>query len=398
MTRPRLYQAIIWVNILTLAVIFATFVYFGVDAPERATCVTRFIDFHAIWGTARIALDGQPILAFQRDVLEQAYSACEQVNMYWLYPAPMVPLVMPFGVLPFMVAFYTFLALSIAALALSMHPYLKGNNTALLAFVSAPAWLPAIVIGQFTLLWCAGLLAAIWAMRADRHIVAGCFIGLLTLKPTLGLLVPVILLADRRYVTIGAAIVTTLVLHVGAIALYGFDYLTAWIEASRTHGASLAENLAMLDAMGSVAVLAAKLGAPSDVALLANTGVLVGAAVILWVIWRQFGARSDGACAALCAAIPLSTPYLWHNDAAFSALAALFLYRAGLHKRHPGWWIVIALLWVGPGLTIWNSYTLRMDWISPPLIDPAILFLGFAVSVLLLRMPSPQPFERQEGV
>ncbi|MDX8349688.1 glycosyltransferase family 87 protein [Cognatiyoonia sp. IB215446] len=398
MIRPQLLRAIIGVNILTLVVIFATFVYFGIDAPGGGTCVTKFIDFHAIWGAARIALEGQAILAFEREALEQAYSACDQVNMYWLYPAPMVPLVMPFGLLPFMPAFYAFLALSIAALAISMRPFLVGNRAALLAFVSAPAWLPALVIGQVTLLWCAGLLAAISAMRADRPILAGCFIGLLTLKPTLGLLVPVILLADRRYATIGAATVATLVLHLGAMAFYGFDYLPAWITASSIHGASLAENLAVLDAMGSVAVLAAKFGAPARIALLINAAVLLGAAIILWFIWRRFGAHSDGACAALCAAIPLSTPYLWHNDAAFSALTALFLFRAGLQKRSQGWWIIIALLWMGPGLTIWNSYTLQIAGLSPPLIDPVMLFLGFVVSIFFLRTTFKQPTLQREEI
>lgn len=390
MTRPQLYRLIVWVNILTVAVIFATFVYFGIDAPEDTACVARVIDFHAIWGAARIALEGQPVLAFQRDALEQAYAACEEIKLYWLYPAPAIPLVLPLGALPFMVAFYSFLVVSIAALALSIRPYLQGNTTAFLAFAFAPAWLPAIVIGQFTLLWCAGLLAAISTMRADRHILAGCFIGLLTLKPTLGLLIPVILLADRRYVTIGAAILTTLVLHVGALAIYGFDYLPAWIEASRSHGTNLAENLAIIDAMGSVAVFAARLGAEPNLALLINFATMIGAALILWVIWRRYGAHSEAACAALCAAIPLSTPYLWHNDAAFSALSALFLYRAGLHNRNPAWWIVIVVLWLGPGITIWNNYTFQVPGLPAPVVDPVILLLAFAVSIFHLRSRAQQ--------
>ena len=42
----------------------------------------------------------------------------------------------------------------------------------------------------------------------DRPIRAGILIGLLTIKPQLGLLIPVILIAERSYATFAAAAVT----------------------------------------------------------------------------------------------------------------------------------------------------------------------------------------------
>ncbi|MEL6837658.1 MAG: glycosyltransferase family 87 protein [Pseudomonadota bacterium] len=388
MTATQRYLWIAWVNALTMAVIFATFIHIGIDFPETVTCVTRFVDFHAIWGAARIALDGNITDAFQRETLEQAYSACDQVNMYWLYPAPMVPLVTPFGLMPFLLAFLTFAALSVLVLMLSLRPLLPNDKVALVAFLFAPAWLPALLIGQFTVLWCAGLLAAITAMRADRHLLAGFLFGLLTVKPTLGLLIPVVLLADRRYRTIAAAVLTTLVLHTSSTAFYGLDYFRTWIIASRDHGASLAENLAILDVMGSVAAFAAQFGAPSNVALSVNLGVMIVVAIVLFLVWRQAGAKSDAACAALCAALPLSTPYLWHYDAAFSALSALFIYRIGPQKRHPAFWIILAILWIGPGFRVLNAYTFQLPWLIPPLIDPFVLFLALAISIQQLGMGS----------
>ncbi len=381
MTTQQRHQLIAWINALTMAVIFTTFVYFGIDFPESDSCVTKFIDFHAIWGAARIALDGDAIAAFQRETLEQAYSACKEVKMYWLYPAPMVVLISPFGTLPFLVAFLGFAVLSIIALALSMKPFLHDNKAALMLIAVAPAWLPALVIGQFTLLWCAGFMAALGAMRADRHVVAGVLIGLLTLKPTLGLLIPVILLADRRYATIAAAIITTIIVHIGALVYYGFDYFPAWVEASRDHGARLASDIGTIDAMGSVAAFVARLGLSPNTALSFNLGIFVVLAITLFWIWRRYGAKSNAACAALCAAIPLSTPYLWHNDAGFTVLAALFLFLHGTHERHPVFWGVLFILWAGPGITILNAYTFQFSGVIPTIVDPVVLMLAFGASL-----------------
>ncbi|MEL6682477.1 MAG: glycosyltransferase family 87 protein [Pseudomonadota bacterium] len=390
MTATQRHQLTAWTNAVTMAVIFATFVYLGIDFPERVDCVTRFIDFHAIWGAARLALEGSIVSAFDRSVLEQAYGACGEVKMYWLYPAPMTPLITPLGLLPFLAAFLGFVIASIAVLFLSLRSFLPNDRPALIAFAFAPAWLPALVIGQFTLFWCAGLMAAITAIRANRPVIAGLILGLLTVKPTLGLLIPVVLLADRRYLTIVVAMISTIALHLSALAIYGFDYLQAWVTATRDHGANLAENLIELKAMGSIATFLAQMGASNDLALRTNAAALVILGILLFFVWRKAGARSDAACAALCAALPLSTPYLWHNDVAFSALVALFLYRADTANHSVLFRCVLFVLWAGPGLTIINAYTLQIPWVMPATIDAPILMLALAASVWQFgRQPTP---------
>ncbi|MDX8349687.1 glycosyltransferase family 87 protein [Cognatiyoonia sp. IB215446] len=375
------YYLLAWVNAITVLIMVATFVSNGIDLPGRDNCVTRFVDFHAIWGAARLALEMNPIAAFERENLEQAYSACQQINMFWLYPAPMAVLLTPFGALPFLTAYIGFLFISLGLLAVAVARYFPKDRTALIAIVFAPAWLPALMVGQFTILWCVGLLAAISAMRQNSNVLAGILIGLLTLKPTLGLLVPVILLADRRYRTIISATVTTVVLHLGATALYGFEYFAAWVRASGTHGASLSNSVAESASMSSVAAFATRVGAAPQFSIAINIALLAVAAAALFWVWRKQGARSDAACAVLCAAIPLSTPYLWHYDAGFSALAAMFIYRAGTQGWNTLHWLLLALVWAGPGVTLWNTYFFKLAWIYPTITVPPILLLGFAFAL-----------------
>ncbi|MEL6682479.1 MAG: glycosyltransferase family 87 protein [Pseudomonadota bacterium] len=384
------YLALAIINALTAIVIVVMFMATAIDIPSEGNCTERVIDFHAVWGAARLALSGTMIAAFDQEVLQQAYLACDTDKLlYWLYPANMGLVLTPLGALDFLSAFIGFQLGSLALLALVARRYLKNDMTALIALVFAPAWLPALLVGQFTLLWCAGLLAAISAMRRDQHVIAGLLFGILTLKPTLGLLIPVILLADRRYLTFAAATATTIGLHTGAAAHYGFSYITRWIEAAHAHGASMIHGLADGNAMSSFAAFLPRFGLRVEFGVFANLGLVIAMAVIMFVVWRKHGAKSDQACALLCAAIPLSTPYLWHYDAGFTALTALFIYRLAEHDRGPVFWISLAILWAGAGITIWNTYFFHISAIYPTIVVPPILMMAFAFALLQLRTRQP---------
>lgn len=53
-------------------------------------------------------------------------------------------------------------------------------------------------------------------------------------------------------------------------------------------------------------------GIPRSLSIYPSLIILIFLATIMFLIWRKHGVHSDMACAALCAAIPFSTPYLWH--------------------------------------------------------------------------------------
>ena len=60
-----------------------------------------------------------------------------------------------------------------------------------------------------------------------RPILAGVLFGLLTIKPQMGLLLPVILLLERRWVTIASAVATVAVLVTATAMLFGWS---VWLE------------------------------------------------------------------------------------------------------------------------------------------------------------------------
>jgi alpha-1,2-mannosyltransferase len=60
-----------------------------------------------------------------------------------------------------------------------------------------------------------------------RPVLAGVLFGILTVKPQLGLLLPIILLLERRWVTIASTVMTIAVLFVVTAMLFGLD---VWID------------------------------------------------------------------------------------------------------------------------------------------------------------------------
>ena len=63
-----------------------------------------------------------------------------------------------------------------------------------------------------------------------RPILAGVLFGLLTIKPHLGLLLPIMLVLTGRWRTIGAAVATVVVLFAATSLVFGFKVWTAYIQ------------------------------------------------------------------------------------------------------------------------------------------------------------------------
>jgi len=339
------------------------------------------IDFIVFWGAAKLAAAGEALAAFDIARLEASHGAISPNWLPWVYPPGFLAALEPLGHLSFGTAWMAFTAVSLGAYWLALRPF-AGALPVWLALAFAPALWPAVMLGQTTLLWMAGLLGALWALRDQRPILAGVLIGLLTLKPQLGILLPVVLLAIGAWRAIAAAIVTALALAAVGTLAYGAAYWPAFLEMGRIHAGVLTEDVERVHLMPSVyAAVAGRLGAPT-LALVLQWGLTLAAAVILWLAWRGTGVGRDLRMALLVAAIPLSTPYLWYYDTAFSALTALFLMRAGVLGLSGTGLIAVILLWLGagpPGVA---------ELITPDLQIPVralvapVLLMGFALAAL----------------
>jgi len=261
-----------------------------------------------------------------------------------------------------------------------------------LLLLFTPATLPILMTGQITLLWMAGLLAAIAALRQERWVLAGIFIGLLTLKPTLGLLIPAALLAITAFRTIISAAITTVVVQGGATLVFGMDYWHAWRAAAAEQSDFVLFQMPIFDHFASISAFISRFGVPVETAWAINFALAPILMLIVFLVWRKLGVRSDAAVAVLFAAIPIATPYLWLYDAAFVVIAMMFMLRA-LDGRIQLWHgVLFVAFWIGPGIITWNSFFLKQDWIGAIWILPPLLTIALVMSLsIAMRSQTSHP-------
>ena len=346
---PRTWQLAVLSALLTVGMTAALILREMADVAGTGG-VTASIDFYVFWAAAKLALQGTPLDAFSVSRIEEIAAISGGGWMPWAYPPGFMTLVTPFGTLPFALAWGLFVLTSMLALLLATRPFTEGRPQVTLAIALAPAMLPCLLVGQTSVLWLAGLMAALASLAAGRPILAGVFIGLLTLKPQLGLLIPIALLAAGQWRTILAATVTTLILAALPTALYGIAYWSEMLTMMAQHGEAVRNSVAELPLMISAYSALTGLGLAEPTALAAQWALSATCALAVFLVWRKPNTSFDLKAATLLSAIPLASPYLWHYESAFLAPAALFLLRAGIIGEDRALTLVLGLLmWLGLG-------------------------------------------------
>jgi hypothetical protein len=143
----------------------------------------------------------------------------------WSYPPTMMLVMAPFGALGYLPALALWSALGLAIFATVIWRYI-GDRRATAAALCSPAAVFGLISGQLAFVSTAMLVAAFtWLDR--RPIPSGILIGLLTVKPHLGILLPIMLAASRRWKVFLVASVTAVAFAGVSIALFG---IVPWIN------------------------------------------------------------------------------------------------------------------------------------------------------------------------
>jgi hypothetical protein len=145
----------------------------------------------------------------------------------WPNPPTALVVMAPFGLLSYFPALFAWSAVSALAFYLAGRCEVADRRTLAVVLVS-PAALLCVLSGQSSFLTTAALLA-IFANLDKRPVVAGILIGLLTVKPQLGILFPFALAASGRWRVFTAAAVTAIALFAASLALGGVEGWHAYI-------------------------------------------------------------------------------------------------------------------------------------------------------------------------
>lgn len=292
-------------------------------------------DFVVFWPAAKAILDGNMVSLYIGDGMHDAMlhyrpeGALERLT--WQYPPHAGLIFSPIGLLPFPVAYLTWFALGVAALAGSLTVAKVDYRAIMLLLLTSPVFL-VLITGQIALFMTSlMLLAVFWAK--SRPILAGLAAGLLTLKPQLGIFLPLVFIAGGHWRAFASAAVISLTLWLGSAALLGIDVWIAFFERLGLVSDLVSEGVMPYSKMLNVY-------AASNLALLPGVvasgitvlAALAAACAVFWTSRKTDDPRWR--YAVLATVTLLVTPYSWYYELALVLPAVWFVLERGYRN---GW-------------------------------------------------------------
>ena len=304
-------------------------------------------DFVNVWNGARLALAGEPTVLFDRGAYQASLAAVFGPGFpdhNWSYPPHALLLFSAFGALPYLPALALWATLTGAAFlagVAALAPAGRRQLCCLLAAIS-PASVVDVAFGQNGHLTGALTLGAFAALDR-RPRLAGVLIGLLTVKPHLGLLLPLALIAIGAWRTIAWAALTTLALVALSVAVFGVEPWRLYLGVTTgVQSEILTQGVGGFVTMMPTVYQAAKalLGPAAAWPLQAVTTLVV---VPLAVFAFRRTSDAAGRALVLTAGTLLALPYAFNYD--MTALSGAIAVWAATREQGAGW---LLLAWVAP--------------------------------------------------
>ncbi|UWX58029.1 DUF2029 domain-containing protein [Chlorobaculum sp. MV4-Y] len=292
-------------------------------------------DFILAWAASHLALAGHAQDAYSIPSLIKAQQIAEPgpQDVYgWFYPPSYYLVILPLALLPYAVAYWSFMLSTLAGYLLVLRRIVRGRAAMWCLAGFSGLWMN-FYDGQNGFLTAAIAGAAL--LGVDRRpVLAGLFIGLLAIKPHLAMLFPVALLAIGAWRTLITAAVTAITFMVAGTAILGTAVLKAFLASLGDARHLCLENGSLLwSKMPSVFAFMRLLGTPVTWAYVAHFIVAVVAVMAVWRVWRNCRNRNLRN-AALMTATFLVSPYVLFYDLAWLAFPIAWLALDGLRS---GW-------------------------------------------------------------
>jgi hypothetical protein len=374
MARPSLLPASIDTNYARLTVAGATFffciefIYFMLsDTPSfympsldalGQTAIGR--DFLNTWMGGRSALADGPAAWFDAPVYNKflrEFMGVPYVHDYfWSYPPHILLFIWPFGLLPYFLAFLLWTLLGLATFLLAAAS--GGVERKHLLFVAvAPAVAINVFIGQNGFFTAALLIGGLCNLDR-RPLLAGVLFGILSLKPQLGVLLPLVLAMQGRWRTIASAASTVIVLLSATTLLYGVDIWIGYVNKVLPQQYYLQEHQSglLFRMVPSMFYGGRVMGLPLGLAWALQAAVsAVALAAVIWTFWRRRDCVLSTAL--LIAAIFLISPYsLSYDMVVLGWVVALVRQR---EDTEPADHYLLMAVWALPAIMLLNT-ELRM--------------------------------------
>lgn len=311
-------------------------------------------DFSNYWMAGQLVVAGEHQDLFSQPVY---FARAQQVfgpdyGLHnWGHPPHFLLVLWPLGLLGYKTAMVLFLSATLAffvvAVTVFRRTFAPQSNRLILWLALVGYALMMIDTAQNGFLT-AGVLLLGLAWMKDRPMLAG--FAFLTIKPQLGLLIPLLLIFDRNYRTIVWASLFTALLVALSIVFFGLSSWQAYLGETLAYQQSVMTDwyglfLRMMPTVfGSVRTLQFS---PQAAALAQWPVSIAGAALLLWLMWNEVDPLRR-AFAVLCGTFVIS-PYAFNYDmGALTAAAAILVGSQQVMNRPAS--VAIAVVAALPGV------------------------------------------------
>lgn len=334
-------------------------------------------DFSHYWIASALVQAGHPLTVYHAPEFLAAQEAFFKISypLPWFYPPTFLLMVYPLAFLPYLVSLCVWLATTLAAYLVVLRRIAPHPWTPWLA-LAFPGTFQNFFHGQNGFLTTALLGGGLFLLNQSPW-VAGILLGLVSYKPHLFVLIPVALIAGRRWQALLGALSTAIVLAVASFLLLGQEVWVAFWNNLALPLRLTREGILPIKKMVTVFAALSQAGVGFSPAMIIQ--MVVMAAVVAGVIYVWRGKVSFAFQAAtLVLGTFLFTPYAFSYDLALLALPLAWLgwegYNAGWLPGEPA---LLCLVWLLPFITtVMAFFTFQIT----PLILAALMILAIKKS------------------
>jgi hypothetical protein len=319
-------------------------------------------DFIQHYSASMLAMQGQASFAYNFDKLSLVESSIAGFKvklspnyLLWNYPPSFLLLIMPLSLLPYKVALILWLCVFFIAYIVVLYRIAPNSLTLWLAILF-PANLWNFLHCQngffFGTLLGAGLL-----LLYRKPLLSGILLGLVTCKPHLAFIIPLVLIAGRQWKALASMVIMVLLMFISSAMLFSLKAWEAFFDNAQFVRLILESRAVPGYKSQSIFATARMLSASVNTAYLVQmVSAIIVIGVVCYVWWRM--RKPEISNPILVLGILLSTPYLMIHDLALLAIPLAYFVWQNRDKN----------------LKLYELMILSLAW-SLPLYSPTIAFL-----------------------
>ena len=304
-------------------------------------------DFLSFWTAGNMLHAGGNVYdAAAHAAAQQRYFVQDGTYTAFFYPPAFLPVCYALGLLGYFPALATWLLATGSAYAVAVRLWfakLAPGRYHWTAIAALPPVLIAVTHGQTSFV-AAALLGLGALLVPERPVLAGVLLGLATIKPQFGLLVPLVLVLTRQWQVIAVAALSAAALALVATLAFGMAIWRDWLAGMGPATAALESGAIGYAKMQSLFAAAKLMGASSQLAygLQACLSGIVAIAIGL-AAWRQrYGSML---ASAMLAGSLLTTPFMLDYDLVLLAFPLIALLGSGFRPWEK---LAAALIFIAP--------------------------------------------------